>query len=495
MDEDTLISIIVFNQKKIEELLISRCQIPNAKVRNTIAGEAELDHTQPIRDNLKSIHVDLQVQDIVTEKISTTLDYPASITKSESSLIVKNVKNFENISEKGQVNRVIVDHAIPLIERISKPYDYTDIVSDTLLVSKHIQDEIPGIGCINNESMLIKHAAGVLNDVHKIKFNNFKMKEVNKKDNNTWIINKRGKCRKKAQSSSTIDDINSQPEPSPKRKRCNSSSFLCSNSKTFTNAAETRHFFKAETSSVIENKRKETTNLVIEIKSDSTDSAKQKKTKILSPYFKNKQSNGESSGLNVNKCSSFGVYAKAYNTWSSTCLEPYISCWAHCPAITTRQSQANRVPKSQFMEHLKQYHGMAKSINLFNQQIVCICSNCETVVQYDYGSKKEHNEKRCINIWRQHFYLFMENTQDDFAVKWFNAPVVMSPGFAHIVRSVAYHPHLDTLTWKNLKHEYFCYHYCSFCNTFVEDEKIFVSSHTSSTIHRINFRKSGHQQQ
>lgn len=492
MDDETLISIFVSNQRRIEELFISSGQIPSSKPTH-VQALFQPESTQC---------------DVVKKQ---GLHHFFDKTENKCSVIINDFETIKKFSEISQKNPVIVDHTINLAEDGSKGNEFSQSVDS--LYSKNSDEfancsEIPGIGCNSDDHIKSSDYKGeILNDdidTPRNVLDGNEPKDIIETIENDANINlfkmnlKYKKHRKKAQSSSMLDDIHDQLQPSPKRKRYNSSSSIFCISERCSESVSAKSLLTSNTISVdsnIGNKKSD----IVEENSMSTEhiislhKVKQKKTKILNSPFKKKQSCGVYSGQNPKKCF-LPMSSKSCNTLNSNSLEPYVACWAHCPAMSSRNPQAHCVPKSQFMEHLKVCHGMAKPINLLNQQIVSICSNCETVVKYDHGSKTEHIVERCSNKWHQQFYLFMENTQDTFAVKWFNAPVVKSPGLAHIVKSVAFHPHLDTLTWKNVKNEYFCYHFCCFCNTFVEDERNLVSSHTSAILHRINFRKSGYKQ-
>jgi hypothetical protein len=514
-EEEMLISIIEFNQKRIEELLISRSQSYQVqtnfvKPSPTVAPKMSIPATNGPASNKCVVSTTSASEKIVPQILTTFFKDSADGNAGDvdTTAVIAHAGCHDQ-SENS--SNIIVDHTVPLPDPIescesSMQVQHTEASIETtksVVVKGNREDEselstvsIPGLGQDNcsTESAFHKKTENDDLNCHDVYMN------TAEKKSNVWIINKNGKRRKKARSSSPSNELKNKAEPSCKRKRCNSSSSLIDSTR-FDNAPSSKSIegeneLKQITEIVIDNKlesvsindainecSKEFSTLPMQ-REDSqcskTAILPKKKTIILSSPMKRRQiQNPKTSRRTSSK----------FNTSSSNCLEPYVACWAHCPAISARVPSAHCVPKHQFLDHLREYHTPPRSINLRNQQIVCICHACETVVPYTFKSKTDHLNQRCTK-WHQQFFLFIENAQDNFAIPRFNAPVVKSPGLAGMFKSIAHHPHLDTLTWKNVKNEHFCYHFCRFCNVFVEDTMRAVSDHKSTALHRVNVRKS-----
>ena len=529
-EEEILISIIEFNQRKIEELLISRSQayqLQNNLLMLSPAAASKTSNSQS-SDSIS----DECVKTCASDSKKTVPKILTSFTKDSTKLNNQNENTLPTVKESTDhegmeiVSNVIVDHSIPLPMPSHEPstqllppskgycsplFELPETKPekeklDAIIKLSEGENEpsnIPGIGqdasCC--QSVAISKVSGI-NQSKQL----YACNDDAKKSGNVWIINKNnGKRRKKARSSSPGCDLRNKCQPPSKRKRCHSSSSVMDStslesvrptpsfdSNSITNDhPESRHKIEVviedeSESSATDNSEKpvKETSLVPVKKEDNlspkisnTAASPKKKTKILQSSMKRKRQ----SSAKVNP----KIVLKPSPSLSNS-LEPYVACWAHCPAIST--SSAHCVPKHKFMDHLMEYHTPPRSITLRNQQIVCICHACETVVPYNFKSKTDHLNKRCTK-WHQQFFLFIENAQDNYAIPQFNAPVVKSPGLAGMFKSISHHPHLDTLTWKNVKNEHFCYHFCSFCYVFVDDTMRSVTDHKSTAIHRVNVRK------
>lgn len=504
-EEKMLISIIESNQRRIEELLLSRSQsyqMKNLPLQRS-ATESKVPNTCKI-DSAVQNFVDLD--GLIPKILGPAYNEPSVAPNEQTSQNYhKNDDNDQPSCQDELENglNVIVDHCIPLPESSPQCLKEKEVIpkvdgvpiSDNVILNTALN--IPGLGQDNASS----EQPIVSKDLINLKCLSMSNRAKNK--SNVWIIKKDGTRRKKAMSSETDSQTNRLSNgslPPPKRRRFSSSSFVFDSdsinhsqgttklSSSPSLATNTSCELKIQLKTFNENKselltsandRKLEGSLKPPLLSDIVVSTK-KKTKILSSPLKRMQQSSPKLKLKSTPTESSS---------SSNSLEPYIACWAHCPAILTGVPSAHCVPKRMFINHLREYHTPPTPINLRNQQIVCICHACETVVPYSYQSKRDHLNQRCTK-WHQQFFLFIENAQDSFAIPRFNAPVVKSPGLAGMFKSIAHHPDLDTLTWKNVKNEHFCYHFCGFCNQFVEDSMRAVSDHKATAIHRVNVRKS-----
>lgn len=487
-EEVTLLKIIEYNQKKIEELLLSRSK---AYQNNAIVQVINSDKSKSIVQGSGYPNRSRSVPDKAVPQILTSFFKDSA----EDSEVQEHRK--ESYCNSGTKTNVIVDHSVPGLpvscnEAINQSTAVTDKQSSgsikcnesmmaTNTEMKQVSVPIPGLGDCppipRNPSEPVVTLADIAVD------------PLPKR--NVWVISKNGKRRKKARSSSPSDTIKRAMPPS-KRKRCNS--LTSASSSSTTDPVGASNLIKCFTKKSVEL----TPKIPVVVEKDEPEfSGKitsgnnctypvKKRTVILSSPLMKKNHERQSSPNNHRKPIKFDVGEKLAKGEP----EPYVACWAHCPAISTRIQSDHCVPRHLFMDHLRQYHTPPTYINLVNQQIVCMCRACETVVPHSFQLKSDHLDQRCTQ-WQQQFFLFIEPTQDDYGIPDINVPVVKSPGLAGMFKSIAHHRHLDTLTWKNVKGEHFCYHYCMFCNGFVEDSLRAVSDHIATALHRVNVRKAG----
>ena len=530
-EEEMLISIIEFNQRKIEELLISRSQAYEVQNKLLLLNPAAVSHASKSKSNnsvsdSECVEKPVSLTEKIVPKILTSF-FNDPTSNENVDVTAEKEGDCQPSGQDGMKSgsNVIVDHSIPLpdlietsessAQSLGKERNQEDKKLGTASVEfseaeiepSTISIDIPGLGLDSSSPKPADPDRILMKNSNQLALSTA---EPEKRKGYVWIINKNGKRRKKARSSSPFNELRNKNQPPSKRKRCNSSSTVPDSSSVgdvkpnvsfdFKSVAMDCHEMKRKIEIVIDNEPESSTNATDNFSDNSTDKSSlappkkdielppifnsaitsKRKTKILNSPMKRKR---QSSPKPQRKP------ALKLNPSSSNVLEPYVACWAHCPAMSARVPSAHCVPKHQFMEHLREYHTPPRSINLRNQQIVCICHACETVVPYSFKSKTDHLNQRCTK-WHQQFFLFVENAQDNFAIPRFNAPVVKSPGLAGMFKSIAHHPHLDTLTWKNVKNEHFCYHFCRFCNVFVEDTMRAVSDHKSTALHRVNVRKS-----
>ena len=513
--EKMLISIIEFNQRRIEEFLLSRSQsyqmknVPlqssNIPVQSSASENKELDTCVGGAGDLSYV---VNPDGLIPKILGPAYNKPSVVSKEQLAQNQDKNEANEQLSCQDGIEEgltVIVDHCVPLPDEIN----LSDSSSSQPSKEKKMIQELNGVPISESEIMkTASHIPGLgqdsvssekviySKDSDNLEFQALTNRARNKR--NVWIITKNGTRRKKAMSSETDSPVNrNECQPPLKRRRFSSSSSVFDSeiqaasklsSPSATKSAFELNFNKIETCNEDRSESSTSTNkstirgsikapLISE--KDPVVPAK-KKTKILSSPLKRMRQSSPKPKLRSTTVDSSS---------SNNSLEPYIACWAHCPAISTGVPSAHCVPKRMFIDHLREYHTPPTPINLRNQQIVCICHACETVVPYSYQSKRDHLYQRCTK-WHQQFFLFIENAQDSFAIPRFNAPVVKSPGLAGMFKSIAHHPDLDTLTWKNVKNEHFCYHFCGFCNKFVEDSMRAVSDHKATALHRVNVRKS-----
>ena len=440
-DENALLSIIEFNHRRIEELLIKK-KI-HAENRSDIVPSNTTGHELMSEDKFSSKTVVLHLIPKENEPVLNPLI--------SGNGIVPECIAIKSNGEAHKMSNIIADHSIKTMQKdctadqlSTNPSiksgnlhgenhtSFNDADSSQIMSNGNI---IPGLGASTDPSI---DSISVVSDHGPIS------SSAQVPSNNIWSVNKEGKRRKKAISSSTSDEFTSRSRNPSKRRRCISSSFL---------ALPEHNFDKSEN---------------------------------CLPKSTDKSSSAESPGK-------YGKMGYLLNFPKEPLLNvpsTYVSCWVHCPLVLSRQAPC--FPKSQFVKHLCEHHGFsAGTVNYKDRQVVCICHACETVVPYNYKHKVEHLTNRCNSGWQQQFYLFMEENQDIFGIANFNAPVVISPGIQNMFKSSSRHPHLDTLTWKDVNNVQFCYHFCSFCNAFIEDASKSVTVHASSLSHRINVRRAG----
>ena len=510
-EEKMLISIIEFNQRRIEEFLLSRSQSFQMKNVPLQSSDTEKKDLHTCIGDADDLSYEENPSGLIPKILGPAYNKPTVVSNEQLAENQDKNEANEQLSCQDGIEEglnVIVDHCVPLPDEInlskssSQPSKEKEMVqelngvpiseSEIVKTASHI----PGLGqdSISSEKVILYPK-----DSDNLEIQALTNRARSKR--NVWIITKNGTRRKKAMSSETDSPANrNECQPPLKRRRFSSSSSVFDSE---TQAASNLSSPSATKSAFDLNLNKiETCN---EDRSESSTSANnsairgslkaplisekdptvpvvsaKKKTKILSSPLKRMRQSSPKPKLRSTTIDS---------PTSNNSLEPYIACWAHCPAISTGVPSAHCVPKRMFIDHLREYHTPPTPINLRNQQIVCICHACETVVPYSYQSKRDHLNQRCTK-WHQQFFLFIENAQDSFAIPRFNAPVVKSPGLAGMFKSIAHHPDLDTLTWKNVKNEHFCYHFCGFCNQFVEDSMRAVSDHKATALHRVNVRKS-----
>ena len=466
-EDEALISIIITNQRRIEEILKAK--------KYDFAGEQLLP---------KDLHVPLSVEKTTSGNV-TPAD-PRLQTR-QKSLILTSLPEYPAVSESvvsieppSESSNVIVDHPVaPPTDKIVIPPD-DENVALVDIGEKTGKQGIPGLDLtFSAVDGVQKWSAAVLDRCSGSERSSSVPKVSRKK---VSVIRPRDP-RRKFPSSSSLDDVATKPSQPVKRKRCTSSSsiFDSNPNRVCTFTSDNVGSKKEQPVNMCEPKLPNLTesptmeqSLQTSLGSPSEGNPRKRKTKILRSPLRNGRFRPRPGPGSLKQRPSSSGPAR---------IEPHVSCWANCPI------REHIFPRNRFIEHLTAHHGADRHINMMDKQIVCTCYACQSVVDYNYPAKFGHLD-RCTGGWQQQFYLFVENVRDQFAIEHFNAPTTInhSTGGGGTQSSSAHHPHLDTLTWRNVKMETFFYHFCSSCRVFIEDDQGSVANHTSSTLHRINFR-------
>ena len=172
----------------------------------------------------------------------------------------------------------------------------------------------------------------------------------------------------------------------------------------------------------------------------------------------------------------------AYSTsFTDDISSPLISCWSYCPLFKERTAdEMLNYSSYDFVSHLNEHHRENQPLDMADQQLVCCCSNCVSVVTYTPESKASHFHNKCnVSDKVNHYYIFIEDNKPDmFQVGNLNAPTTTAPSPGTQLSPVVQHSVLDTLVWKNNKGGVYFYHYCCNCHIFIADTDQAVEQHT-----------------